>query len=698
TNTYAGGTAINGGVVAVGADANLGAGTGALSFDGGTLRTTAGLMLARATTLNAGGGTVDTMSFDTTMSGVVSGAGALTKTGTGTLTLSGTNTYAGGTAINGGIVAVGADANLGAAAGVLSFDGGTLRTIASFDMSRATVLGMGGGTFDVTTGTLTQAGSLSGAGKLVKTGAGMLALTADSTSYKSDVEVNAGILAVDGSLGGAIRIADGARLQGNGRVGDVMNAGTLAPGGASLGTLTVGNYNGTGSAALILRGDLGADNSPTDKLVVTGSTSGTTTVQFLSRNGMGAQTVNGIQIIEVAGRSDGIFNLKGDYVTKDGQQAVIAGVYAYTLFKGGVSTPADGGWYLRSQSISAGPRFSPTAPVYEGGAQSMQALSSLPSLQQRIGNRYWNDTDHFVAGQSNNPSVSGSASSSDTDTSMDKRGVWGRIEGAHSRFQPKTTTTGTNQKINTLIMQAGIDGLISETETGKLIAGMTGQYGKAKSSISSEFGDGNADTQGWGLGGTLSWYGDNGVYWDGQAQAMWYNTDMSSSNLRSTLANGNKGFGYALGLEAGRRIEMAPHWSLTPQAQLVWSSVTFDTFQDVFGATIAMDNGDSLNARMGISADYRNAWRDNNGQITQSNVYLIANLHQDFLEGSKINVSGESLNSRNDRTWGSMGAGGTYSWADDKYTIYGEGSISTGLQNFADSYTVKGSVGLRIKW
>ncbi len=45
-----------------------------------------------------------------------------------------------------------------------------------------------------------------------------------------------------------------------------------------------------------------------------------------------------------------------------------------------------------------------------------------------------------------------------------------------------------------------------------------------------------------------------------------------------------------------------------------------------------------------------------------------------------------------------MGTGGTYSWADDKYTIYGEGSISTSLQNFADSYTVKGSVGLRIKW
>src|SRR5262249_10381267 len=60
TNTYSGGTAINGGVLAVAADANLGAASGGLAFDGGTLRFLTGFTTNRAVTLNAGGGSFDT--------------------------------------------------------------------------------------------------------------------------------------------------------------------------------------------------------------------------------------------------------------------------------------------------------------------------------------------------------------------------------------------------------------------------------------------------------------------------------------------------------------------------------------------------------------------------------------------------------------------------------------------------------------
>jgi len=58
-NTYSGGTAIDGGTVQVVADSNLGAATGPLSFNGGTLATTASFTSGRATTLNSGGGTFD---------------------------------------------------------------------------------------------------------------------------------------------------------------------------------------------------------------------------------------------------------------------------------------------------------------------------------------------------------------------------------------------------------------------------------------------------------------------------------------------------------------------------------------------------------------------------------------------------------------------------------------------------------------
>ena len=113
--------------------------------------------------------------------------------------------------------------------------------------------------------------------------------------------------------------------------------------------------------------------------------------------------------------------------------------------------------------------------------------------------------------------------------------------------------------------------------------------------------------QGADMAGTLTWYGDTGFYTDLQAQAMWYDSDLTSATAGRSLINGNKGFGYGFSAEAGRRIDLDNYWSLTPQAQLTWSSVTFDTFNDAWGASVSGRNGDSLNARLGLSADYRNA-------------------------------------------------------------------------------------------
>ncbi|WP_192871722.1 beta strand repeat-containing protein, partial [Variovorax sp. JS1663] len=105
TNRYRGGTQIDAGTLAVSADANLGRASGALSFNGGTLRTTGAFTTARSIVLDAGGGTLQT-DADLTASGIVSGVGALAKTGAGTLTLTGENTYSGGTDLKEGRIAV----------------------------------------------------------------------------------------------------------------------------------------------------------------------------------------------------------------------------------------------------------------------------------------------------------------------------------------------------------------------------------------------------------------------------------------------------------------------------------------------------------------------------------------------------------------------------------------------------------------
>uniref|UniRef100_UPI00261D2CC7 hypothetical protein n=1 Tax=Amaricoccus sp. TaxID=1872485 RepID=UPI00261D2CC7 len=65
---------------------------------------------------------------------------------------------------------------------------------------------------------------------------------------------------------------------------------------------------------------------------------------------------------------------------------------------------------------------------------------------------------------------------------------------------------------------------------------------------------------------------------------------------------------------------------------------------------------------------------------------------------TKLTVGGTGLTNRPDRTWGSLGLGGTWSWADGQYAVYGEGLVSTSLANFGDSYTGAATAGFRIAW
>ena len=89
------------------------------------------------------------------------------------------------------------------------------------------------------------------------------------------------------------------------------------------------------------------DASASGRLVVTGDTSGNGQIQTVKVGGSGAPTVEGIKVIDVQGASNANFTLLGDYSFR-GDQAVVAGAYAYRLYKNGVSKPTDGDWYLRA--------------------------------------------------------------------------------------------------------------------------------------------------------------------------------------------------------------------------------------------------------------------------------------------------------------------------------------------------------------
>ncbi|MCX5653970.1 MAG: autotransporter-associated beta strand repeat-containing protein, partial [Planctomycetota bacterium] len=188
-NTYTGGTTINGGILRVNADANLGTRppppTTNITLGGGTLQYGASfdLDLNRNIVLNAAGGTIDTNGYNVTIGSAVSGTGGLTKSGVGTLTLTGTNTYQSGTTINVGILKVSADGNLGTAptsdATNITFGGGTLQFGGAFSVAstRSITLNAAGGKFDTNGYNVAIASHITGSGGLTKAGPGMLTLT-----------------------------------------------------------------------------------------------------------------------------------------------------------------------------------------------------------------------------------------------------------------------------------------------------------------------------------------------------------------------------------------------------------------------------------------------------------------------------------------------------------------------------------------
>lgn len=139
-------------------------------------------------------------------------------------------------------------------------------------------------------------------------------------------------------------------------------------------------------------------------------------------------------------------------------------------------------------------------------------------------------------------------------------------------------------------------------------------------------------------------------------------------------------------------------WSVTPQAQLSWSSVDFDSFTDSFGARVNSGSGDSLLGRLGLSLDRQTAWQDASGRTSRSHFNGIANVYYGFDNGSDVDLAGTTLTSENERLWGGLGVGATLNWSDDKYSVFGEARAKTSLDGFGDSYALSGNIGFRGKW
>ncbi|EDH2126655.1 autotransporter outer membrane beta-barrel domain-containing protein [Salmonella enterica] len=521
---------------------------------------------------------------------------------------------------------------------------------------------------------------------LIKRGAGTLILGAQNT-YSGDTDVQEGTLwlaetATIGSAGSAqaVNIAANAAFGGhnatvNGHVnnqgslyfvdtftvnGDVVNSSAMISGSDQPNnTLTIaGNYTGN-DGHLYLNTQLGDDSSPTDKLIVTGDTAGSTTLHITNVNGLGAQTVNGIEVIEVGGQSDGDFTLYKGHVDIN--------AWTYTLKQDG------GDWYLRSESDDVPDDGGDVIPPDDGGDVTPPDDGGDVTPPDDGGDVTPPDDGGEVTppedggevtppdddGEVTPPDDGGDVTPPDDDgditppdggdvtpvtpqyradigvylgnqwmarnlqmqTLYDREGsqyrsadgsIWMRFKAGKAESQAVNGNVDIDSDYSQF--QLGGDILTWSDGAQSVTVGLMGSYINASTDSTGNRGaDGsqfsaNGSVDGYNLGLYATWFADaqshRGAYIDSWYQYGAYNNSVDNDGLSASRYDSAA---HAVSLETGYRYDIALSnrntVSLTPQAQVTWQRYSADTVIDDGGTRISGQNDDSWTTRLGVRVD-----------------------------------------------------------------------------------------------
>ena len=303
-----------------------------------------------------------------------------------------------------------------------------------------------------------------------------------------------------------------------------------------------------------------------------------------------------------------------------------------------VSASDDGGFQLDRE-------FGPRAFIYESLAETLHTLNRLSTWQER--GRAKSQAEPF----------------------------WMRAEGSRATRRPEDSTTGTDWQMERWVLQAGYGFLVGED----FEAGVSVHYGDSSTDVSgaTELGGGEIDTESYGLGVSLTWRLQNGVYLDAQGAANWYDSDLSGTD-RGTLKSGVDGRGWALALEAGRRLEMT-QLTVTPHVRVAYSEVDPDSFVDKFGGRVSSDSDDRTMGGLGVTFEGSQGW-------------VLAEVQREFGTGTSVDVSGTSLSQRMERTRARLAVGGEMSVLQDKLTVRGELGAASDISGSAEDTEVKARV------
>ncbi len=459
--------------------------------------------------------------------------------------------------------------------------------------------------------------ALTGAGELVKRGSGVV-LAGQGLDHRGGTRIEGGGLLLDNAAatlggGGPVTVAGGAvlggygvvvgdvgndgylvvadaatRLSGTGRLeirGALDNRGGILLGGAGVGNALVlqGDYRGTGSAWLRVHARLDGDDSPADRVLLDGGrASGETALQVVNVGGAGAQT-----------RGDGILLIETGNGGQTGAQAfrldapVLAGPYAYRLYRGGQGAGTADNWYLRSErSDEADTPDDGKRPDYRGET-SLYAV--VPAMALAYGQTMLATRE---------------VRATNLATTRPLPAAWGRAINEAGHYDGGgILANGPRYASELQALQAGHDLLLRHGRDGSVLRG--GLYlaiGQASATVDHDDGRraGHDQLDGRTLGGYWNWQADSGAYVDAVAQASQYRVRSVSAQVRPLHSRGHGG---AVSLEAGFPLRVDPSWRLTPQVRLSYQRIRLDAASDG-AAQVRFGGMESLQTRVGLLGEH----------------------------------------------------------------------------------------------
>ena len=273
-------------------------------------------------------------------------------------------------------------------------------------------------------------------------------------------------------------------------------------------------------------------------------------------------------------------------------------------------------------------------------------------------------------------------------------GFWMRSVYSDTSAEGDTSVGGsgveTNLDYTRTTVQAGYDHNLFGDKDGMLVAGVFGHYKdfslKVDDGSGARLASGKAD--GFGGGGSLTWYSPSGFYGDLIGQVTSWDAKVSGVNGGSGSFDA---LTYSLSAEGGYRFALDEDARLVPQAQLVWRGASFDNFTDSNGLDVKWNEKDTLTGRIGLALEGgRTVSQGGNGLAG----YAIANLVYDFTKAGSLSAAGTKISTQTNRTRVEGRLGANLSSDDDSWTFFAEAGVAHALTG--ESYvSFKGIAGAR---